>query len=86
MRARFARTIEARGYSLFGGIVQTIGVSMHNLDMVKLGVAKYQRAVEILPESRNTRRLLEDKEAVFRHWEAEPPAPAPMARRAPPGG
>lgn len=88
VRARFERTLLARSYSLFGSIVQTIGMSTRNVEMVEMGVAKFRRAVEILPESRNTKRLLEDKERILAGLRSggATGAPGAPASQAPPAG
>ncbi len=56
-----SRYLEARRYSMFGGIMQTVGLSARSPEMMQQGIDAYRKALEIVPESRNTRRLLEDK-------------------------
>lgn len=64
-RARLERFIQARRHWLYGSIVQGVGVTSHNAEMVRLGIDRYRKAVELVPESRNLKRLLEDKERLY---------------------
>lgn len=63
--ARLERFVQARRHWLYGSIVQGVGVASRNAEMVELGIERYRRAVELVPESRNLRRLLEDKERLY---------------------
>jgi spermidine synthase len=65
VRATLARHVRARRHSMYGGIVQTIGLSARSPGMIQQGLDGYRKALEIVPESANTRRLLEDKERSF---------------------
>jgi len=60
-RARLERFVAARRHWLYGSIVQGVGVASRNAEMVRLGIDRYRKAVELVPESRNLKRLLEDK-------------------------
>lgn len=65
VHAEVARHVAARRHSMFGGIVQTIGLSARSPGMIQQGIESYRKALEIVPGSANTRRLLEDKERSF---------------------
>ncbi|MBD3237626.1 MAG: hypothetical protein GF330_13050, partial [Candidatus Eisenbacteria bacterium] len=67
---RLARFFDVRRYALFGSMVHGVGVAMHDLEMIRLGIENYRKAVEIAPESRNTARLLRDKQEVYRRLTA----------------
>ena len=76
-QARLARFIQARHYWLSGSIVQVIGVASRSTEMVRLGLDRYRKAVDLAPESRNLKRLLEDKEQLYRGLVSGAPARGP---------
>jgi spermidine synthase len=76
-RARLERFVQARRHWLYGSIVQGVGVASRNAEMVRLGIDRYRKAVELAPESRNLKRLLEDKERLYGGGDSGAPASPP---------
>jgi hypothetical protein len=55
---------------MYGGILQTVGLSARSPGLIQAGLESYRKALRIVPESANTRRLLEDKERSFHALQA----------------